>query len=266
MIQVQHSPNIINRVLPLLLSWLTINIGTLIALFIWWIVTQMQIVDPLLLPTPQATLTTLWTSVWQDDLPRDFGLTLYRSLYAFGIATIFGVPIGIVLGANEQLYRSCEFLIDFFRSTPATAVFPLFLVIFGIGDFSKVAVAAFAGGLIIFFNVAYGVINARKTRILAAKIMGASRWQIFLDVIFFETLPQTFVGLRTAVSLTLVVIIVAEMFIGSTNGMGQRIIDAQQTFDLTQMYASIIATGMMGYGLNQLFLLIEKKFVHWKSK
>jgi ABC-type nitrate/sulfonate/bicarbonate transport system permease component len=235
-------------------------------LLIWWVVAQMQIIDPLLLPTPQATLITLWTSLWQDDLLRDFGLTLYRSLYAFSIATVLGVPIGIVLGANERLYHSCEFLIDFFRSTPATAVFPLFLVIFGIGDFSKVAVAAFAGGLIIFFNVAYGVINARKTRILAAKVMGASGWQIFLDVIFFETLPQTFVGLRTAVSLTLVVIIVAEMFIGSTHGMGQRIIDAQQTFDLTQMYASIIATGLMGYGLNQFFLLIEKNFVHWKSK
>jgi ABC-type nitrate/sulfonate/bicarbonate transport system permease component len=266
MINAKHFPNRMGRILPLLLSFLTVNIGTLFVLVIWWVVAQMQIIDPLLLPTPQATLITLWTSLWQDDLLRDFGLTLYRSLYAFGIETVLGVPIGIILGANERLYRSCEFLIDFFRSTPATAVFPLFLVIFGIGDFSKVAVAAFAGGLVIFFNVAYGVINARKTRILAAKVMGASGWRIFLDVIFFETLPQTFVGLRTAVSLTLVVIIVAEMFIGSTNGMGQRIIDAQQTFDLTQMYASIIATGMMGYGLNQFFLLIEKKFVHWKSK
>lgn len=95
--------------------------------------------------------------------------------------------------------------------------------------------------------------------------MGASRWRLFLDVVFFETLPQTFIGLRTAVSLTLVVIIVAEMFIGSTHGMGQRIIDAQQVFDLTQMYASILATGIMGYTLNQVFLSLEVRFVHWKG-
>ena len=108
--------------------------------------------------------------------------------------------------------------------------------------------------------------NARKARILAARVMGASNWRIFRDIVFFETLPQTFVGLRTAVSLTLVVIIVVEMFIGSTNGMGQRIIDAQQVFDLTQMYASILTTGIMGYGLNHFFLLLENKFVHWKGK
>jgi len=248
-----------------LISLLAGNIGTLIVLLLWWGIAQMQLINPLLLPTPQQTLVTLWASIWQD-LPQDFFLTLYRSLYAFAIAAIAGVPIGIILGSNERIYHSCEFLIDFFRSTPATAMFPLFLVIFGIDDFSKIAVAAFAAWLIVLFNVAYGVMSARKTRILAARIAGAPGWRIFFDVVFFETLPQTFIGLRTAISLTLVVIIVAEMFIGSTNGMGQRIIDAQQTFDLKQMYASIIATGIMGYSLNQFFLIIENKFVHWRGK
>jgi NitT/TauT family transport system permease protein len=96
--------------------------------------------------------------------------------------------------------------------------------------------------------------------------MGASRWRVFRDVMFFESLSQTFVGLRMAVSIALVVIIVAEMFIGSINGMGHRIIDAQQVFDLQQMYASIIATGIMGYGFNLLFLGIEKWLVHWSGK
>lgn len=251
-----------NKVVPLIVF----NTGTICLLLIWWIVAQMKLINPLLLPGPLETLTSLWSSLWQGDMLRDLALTLYRTLYAFGIAAILGIPVGIILGASERIYRSFEFLIDFFRSTPATAMFPLFLVIFGIGDFSKIAVAAFASWLIVLFNVAYGVMNARKTRILAARVMGAPRWRLFLDVIFFETLPQTFIGLRTAVSLTLVVIIVAEMFIGSTYGMGQRIIDAQQVFDLTQMYASIIATGIMGYTLNQLFLGLEAKFVHWKGK
>ncbi len=242
------------------------NTGTILLIGIWWIVAALQLIDQVLLPTPVDTFLALGEGIIQGDLLRDFWLTLYRSLYAFVIAAILGIPIGILLGANERLYLSFEFLIDFFRSTPATAMFPLFLVVFGIGDFSKVAVAAFAGGLVIFFNVAYGVMNTRKTRIMAAKVMGTPRWRIFFDVIFFETLPQTFIGLRTAISLTLVVIIVAEMFIGSTNGMGQRIIDAQQVFDMPDMYASIIATGVMGYGLNQLFLLTENKFIHWKGK
>ena len=242
------------------------NIGTLSLLLIWWILAQMKLINPLLFPGPLETLTSLWSSLWQGDMLRDLALTLYRTLYAFGIAAIFGIPVGIILGASERIYHSFEFLIDFFRSTPATAMFPLFLVIFGIGDFSKIAVAAFASWLVVLFNVAYGVMNTRKTRILAAQVMGASRWRLFLDVVFFETLPQTFIGLRTAISLTLVIIIVAEMFIGSTYGMGQRIIDAQQVFDLTQMYASILATGIMGYTLNQLFMSLEARFVHWKGK
>ena len=168
--------------------------------------------------------------------------------------------------SNRTIYRSVEFAIDFFRSTPATAMFPLFLLVFGIGEFSQVAVAAFAAWLVILFNVAYGVMNARQTRILAARVMGATTGQVFRHVMFFESLPQTFVGLRVGVSMALVVIIVAEMFIGSSNGMGRRIIDAQQVFDLAQMYASILVTGVLGYGLNVFFLALERHFVRWSGK
>jgi ABC-type nitrate/sulfonate/bicarbonate transport system permease component len=96
--------------------------------------------------------------------------------------------------------------------------------------------------------------------------MGASSLRVFRDVMFFESLPQTFVGLRMAASVALVVIIVAEMFIGSSDGLGRRIIDSQQVFDLQQMYASIIASGVMGYGMNLFFLAIEKWLVHWSGK
>ena len=131
------------------------------------------------------------------------------------IAAVIAIPLGIFLGASERLYRSVEFVIDFFRSTPASAMFPLFLVLFGVGDETKISVAAFGAALVILFNVAYGVMNARKTRLLAAKVMGASRLRVLIDVMLLESLPQTFVGLRNGVSLALVIVVVAEMFIGS---------------------------------------------------
>src|SRR5262245_15804003 len=145
-------------------------------------------------------------------------------------------------------------------------MFPLFLHLFGLGDFSKVSVAAFAAWLVIVFNVAYGVMNARQTRILAARSMGASRLRIFKDVIFFETLPQTFVGLRTAVSVALAVIIVSEMFIGAVDGLGHRSLDAQISYQLAGLYGSILVAGAMGYGANRLSLVIEKLFVHWSGR
>ena len=116
------------------------------------------------------------------------------------------------------------------------------------------------------FNSAYGVMNAKKTRVMAAQIMGVSKWHVFKDVLLMESLAQTFVGLRSAVSMALVIVIVAEMFIGSENGLGHRIIDAQQVFNVKEMYTSILVTGALGYLLNLLFLLVEKKLIHWSGK
>lgn len=241
-------------------------IGPLLIFAIWWIAAAGEWISPKLLPDPVSTLGVLGTSVYDGSILGDFWGTLQRTLASFAVAAVLGVPIGIVLGSDKRIYSSLEFAVDFFRSTPATAMFPLFLLIFGIGEESKIGVAAFSAWLVIIFNVAYGVINARPGRILAARVMGASRMRIFRDVMFYESLPQTCVGLRLGVSYALVVIIVAEMFIGSPNGMGRRIIDAQQVFDLRQMYASIIATGCLGYGLNVIFLMLERRFVKWSGK
>lgn len=240
--------------------------GPLALITLWWLAAAGEWISPKLLPDPVSTLVSLWGSIADGSIVGDFMGTLKRTLLAFAAAALLGVPVGIVLGSDRRIYQGFEFGIDFFRSTPATALFPLFLLIFGIGEESKVGVAAFSAWLVIVFNVAYGVMNARPTRILAAKVMGASRLRIFRDVMFYESLPQTCVGLRLGVSYALVVIIVAEMFIGSANGMGRRIIDAQQVFDLRQMYASIIATGCLGYGLNLLFLRLERRFVFWAGR
>ena len=241
-------------------------IGPLALFAIWQVVVMTKMVSPILLPTPGATLTALVTGIFGGELAKDFMYTVMRTLEAFAIAAIIGVPLGVLLGSNEKAYRSVEFLIDFFRSTPSSALIPLFLMIFGVTDINKVAIAAFAAVLVILFNSAYGVMNARKQRVMAAKVMGATRWQIFRDVLFWESLQPTFVGLRSGVSMALVIVVVAEMFIGSDNGLGHRIIDAQQVLNVRSMYAAILAAGVLGYALNILFLLTEKKVVHWSGR
>ena len=245
---------------------LELALGPVLLILVWWIAFAGDLVNKDLLPSPFATIADTAVIIAKGDMTYDFYRTLVRVGYSIGIASVLGVPLGIALGAKDSVYRSLEFLVDFFRSTPATAMFPLFLLLFGLGDVAKIAVASFAAFLVIIFNVAYGVMNARQARILAARSMGASNFRIFRDVIFFETLPQTFVGLRNAVSIALVVIIVAEMFIGAVDGMGHRIIDAQISYQLTDMYGSILAAGGMGYGLNLALLIVEKKLVHWSGR
>jgi NitT/TauT family transport system permease protein len=241
-------------------------VGVAGLILVWYIAYWVRIVDPVLLPSPQAAFVALWKGMTGGRLLYDFMQTVMRTFTAIAAASVIAIPLGILLGSNERLYRSVEFVIDFFRSTPASALFPLFLVIFGVGNATKIYVAAFGAALVILFNVAYGVMNARKTRILAARVMGASRWQVMKDVVLMESLPQTFVGLRNGVSLALVIVVVAEMFIGSVDGLGFRVFEAQQLFEMPDMYAAIFAAGALGYGLNILFLLIEKSFVHWSGK
>lgn len=241
-------------------------LGVVALIALWSVVTWRQWVDPVLLPSPLQTFAALWHGMHGGALGFDFVKTVYRTAASTAIAAVIAIPLGIVLGASENIYRSLEFVIDFFRSTPASAMFPLFLILFGVGDETKISVAAFGAILVILFNVAYGVMNARKTRLLAAKVMGASRLRVLFDVLLLESLPQTFVGLRNGVSLALVIIVVAEMFIGSQDGLGHSVFDAQQLFDMPRMYAAIFAAGALGYGLNLLFQLVERRFVHWSGK
>jgi len=240
--------------------------GPLFLVLVWDFAVRFGFIKAILLPLPVDTLATLVTGMAGGSLLFDFYVTLYRTLFAFGIAVLGGMPLGILLGSNEKAYRSVEFLIDFFRSTPASALIPLFLLIFGTSDINKIAIAAFGAWLLIVFNCAYGVINARKQRIAAAKVMGATRWQIFKDVLIWESLQASFVGLRSAVSMALVIVVVAEMFIGSESGLGHKIINAQQVMNTKMMYAAIMSAGILGYLLNILFLALERRIVHWSGR
>lgn len=241
-------------------------LGVLGLIALWYLAVWYRIVDPVLLPSPGDTFRAMYKGMAGGRLSFDFIKTVERTVLSTLIAAGVAIPLGIFLGASERLYRSVEFVVDFFRSTPASAMFPLFLVLFGVGNETKIAVAAFGAALVILFNVAYGVMNARKTRILAAKVMGASRLQVLTGVVLLESMPQTFIGLRNGVSLALVIVVVAEMFIGSTDGLGHRVFEAQQLFNMPDMYAAIFASGALGYGLNLLFLAIERYFVHWSGK
>ena len=104
-------------------------IGVVGLVAIWSLVTWRQWVDPVLLPSPVATFDSLWHGL-SGPLGVDFLKTIYRTAASTLIAAIIAIPLGIVLGSSERLYRSLEFVIDFFRSTPASAMFPLFLVLF----------------------------------------------------------------------------------------------------------------------------------------
>ncbi len=241
-------------------------IGIILLFAIWWVVATVHVLDALFLPGPVEVIIDLAQMLAAGTLNADIYATLLRLGLAFGLAIIIGIPLGILLGASTKIYESVEFIIDFFRSLPATAIFPLFLLVFGIDDSSKIAVAAFGAALVIIFNTAHGVMNTKPSRIIAAKLMGAKKLQIFKSIVFWESLPQTFIGIRTSISLALIIIIVTEMFIGTYAGLGRRIIDFQYIYNVKGMFGIILLTGIIGYALNLILAKIEDKVVHWKGK
>lgn len=243
-----------------------IILAPVIILLIWFAISHLNVINPLFLPAPEIVFIKLGELLVTGQIIPDVTMTLLRMFAGFALAMLIGIPIGLLMGYYRRVYDSLQFIVDFFRSLPATALFPLFLLFFGIGDAAKIAVVTFACSLIIIVNTMYGVRNATKLRIIAAKTMKANKIDLFKKVIIPEALPAIFTGLRIAISLALILVIVTEMFIGTMVGLGHIIIDSQLIYNIPEMYSAIILTGMLGYLINMGVIRIENKFVHWSGK
>jgi NitT/TauT family transport system permease protein len=245
------------------LSILILPVGILL---IWTMVSVTGFVDPLFLPTPWDVVKALFTGFISGQMANDLGATVLRSLAGFVLSAGIGIPLGLMIGRIPLLANATQPTIDFFRSIPATALFPIFLLVFGFGDIAKIAIVIYACSLIVLVNTAYGALQVKVSRLLCAKVMGASRWDAFWKIVVPESAPGIFAGLRIALSLSFVLIIVTEMFIGTTVGLGYQIINSQMIYRIPDMYAGIILAGLVGYLGNRILLSAENRILHWVGK
>jgi len=241
-------------------------IGPSALLLVWFFVTVTKIVDPFFLPSPVNVGEKLTQMLFTSEIYGHLFKTFYRMMVGYLLAVGIGVPLGIILGYWEKVYESVEFIIDFFRSFPATAMFPLFMLAFGLGDGSKIALVVFGCSLLILVNTTYGVHGCSRTRKMVAETMKASEAYIMAKVVLPESLPQIAAGMRLALSLSLIIIVVLEMFIGTTKGLGFLIYNAHMTYQIPDMYAYIVLAGLIGYFINQGFVKMEEKIIHWAGK
>ncbi len=230
---------------------------------VWALLTGLELVDAIFLPAPWAVAKSLVRGLTSGGLAHDMFITIARSLVSFIIAALIGVPIGLLVGRIKLIADATQPTIDFFRSVPATALFPLFLFFFGLGDTAKIAIAVYACSLIVLVNTAYGALQVKKPRILCAQVMGASRLDIFWKIVIPESSPGIFAGLRIALSLSFVLIVVTEMFIGTTVGLGYQIMNSQMVYRTADMYAGIVLAGIVGYLANRSLLAVENRLLHW---
>lgn len=242
---------------------IVVIIPPVILLLFWLVISYLGLVNTLILPPPQIVLKTLFGMIISGSILPDAVATLLRALAGFCISACVGIPLGLLLGYFKGVYHCMEFLVDFLRTLPVVATIPVYLLFFGLGDKTRVAVVVLACTLMILVNSIYGVHNARKLRIMVAKTLRMSEIQLFTKIILPEALPHIFVGLRLAVSYSFILALTAEMITGTTTGLGQRILDAHMTYRIPEMYAVIILAGCIGYTLNKIFVGFERKIVHW---
>lgn len=240
--------------------------GVFFVVIIWYITYALQIINPLFLPAPHAVISELVRLLLTNAMWQDIGISLLRVFISIILAMVIGIPVGLLMGYYKRINSTFEIIVDFFRSLPALAVFPLLMLFFGIGDSSKIATTVFSCGLVIVINSMYGVIHSKKTRQMLSTMMGAKPFERFIRVTLPEALPQIFVGIRTGISFAVSIVVVTEMFIGTGGGIGHRIYDAGLTYRILELYSSIIIAGLMGYLLNKGFIKIEDRVTPWVGK
>jgi ABC-type nitrate/sulfonate/bicarbonate transport system permease component len=234
-------------------------------IFIWFMLTipSSPMLDPLFVANPARVLGQLAEFVTSAERRADLWATLLRSFGGLSAGMILGVPLGLLIGRSPIVRRLLSPTVDFLRSVPATALFPLFLLAFGIGDLAKVAVVVYGSSLIIAVNTAYGAMQVKRLRLLSTKVMRATPWDTFWKIVIPESTPGILAGVRVALSMAVVLVIVTEMFIGTDVGLGHYIKTSQDVYAAPDVYAGIFAAGLLGYAGNFCLLWIERRILHW---
>ncbi|QIN79966.1 ABC transporter permease subunit [Rubrobacter marinus] len=212
---------------------------------------------------PFSTILATFYQDWFSPLFAEHAVpSLVRMFIGYLIASVLGVVIGVLIGSYRGLFETLDPFFEFLRAIPPPIIIPVGLLLLGIGDTMKITVIVFGVFWPVLLNSADGARSISQERLDTARNFGLGRLEAIRRVVFPSALPMIFTGLRVGLALALIMVVISEM-IGSTNGLGYYILDAQRTFAVPQMFGGILLLGILGYGLNNLFLLLEARVLSW---
>jgi ABC-type nitrate/sulfonate/bicarbonate transport system permease component len=197
--------------------------------------------------------TTFWSAV--ADTMKGWGLGL-------GIAIGLAVPLGILIGALPLFYRATRVLVEFLRPIPSVALIPLAVLVYGTGLQSKVFLVSFASVWPMLMHAVYGVRDIDPVAIDTARSFRMGPLDRLRRVTLPSAVPYLATGLRISSSVALILAVTTELVIGSP-GLGRQIIVASSGGAYDLMYGLIIATGLIGLGLNAIFVSAQRRVLHW---
>jgi NitT/TauT family transport system permease protein len=230
----------------------------------WEVLPRLGVVDPVFVPPLSESLAAGADLLVNGQLPEHLEASLVRSLSGFGLAIVFAIPLGLLIGWYKPVADFLTPLLEVFRNTSAVALLPVFTLILGIGETTKVTFVLYACSWPILLNTISGVKTVEPLLIKSARSMGLGPVRLFQKVILPAAVPTIFTGVRLAGAYSILVLLFAEM-VGAKAGLGYLILDAQSSFRIPDMYAGIITISLVGLLFNLLLIGVERRFSTWRT-
>jgi NitT/TauT family transport system permease protein len=233
----------------------------------WELLSRSKIIDEFFYSSPSAILFRLyeWIVDGVDGVSLWYHLyvTMLESLLGFGIGSVTGILIGVALGRNRIAADIFSIYIKLINAIPRVVLAPIFIMIFGLGLGSKVALSFVMVFFVVFSNAFQGVREADRALIANAQILGASKWQLTRHVIVPSAMSWIFASLHVSFGFAIIGAIVGE-FVGSRFGIGLLINIAKGTFDSAGMYAAIIVVMIVALAASWLMTAVESRVAKWR--
>lgn len=239
--------------------------GFILLVAAWALLSATGWINPAFLASPAEVWHAFWRMAAGGLLGADLRATALRVVEGAGLACALGVPLGLLLGGLPGAYAWLEGSFDFLRSVPPIVAYPLCILILGTSDASRVAVVVFGCVTVMVVHAAAAVAHIPPVRLASVRQMGAGRLQVLRLVVLPEALPHLFLGMRTVVSLAIIIVVVTEMLVGAAHGLGSRLVEAQMAYRTGEVYAEIILVGALGFGVNHVLAWLERRLIHWRA-
>jgi ABC-type nitrate/sulfonate/bicarbonate transport system permease component len=239
--------------------------GIVVALGIWELISGAGIVSSFFISSPYDVARSLGTYITGPTAWLDVRTSGEEFLIGFALAVVIGVPIGLVLGWSNVVREICDPLLNFFYATPLIAIAPLFVVWFGIGLLSKVAIVLLLAIFPVIINTSNGVRTVDSNLINVARSFDGGRLKIFAWIILPGCVPSILAGLRLAAGVGLVGMVVAE-FVAASAGVGFMINTASQNLDASNVFAGVVIIAGFGVILMALLKRVEGHFDKWRPE
>lgn len=235
--------------------WLTV-----LVIVLWWVLSANSInpyFPPLQLIIERAKEIFIWDGVTTDVVP-----SVRRLAVGFGAACVAGVALGVLLGSVRWLETATRPYVELMRATPGVALMPIIMLVLGLGDSFKMFTIAMVCTWPILINTVDGVRSVEPVLKDVARSFRLTTRDKIRFIVLPNAAPQVFAGARTALSIGIIAMTATEM-LGEPGGLGNFTLQAYRSFRFADMWAGIIALGLLGYVLSKLFTLVENRVLAW---